>query len=126
MMRTSDEATGIERQLKLEIEELLRRSKSSEELVDSLHTICDPHGRVEGITVSCGGFFPHRLVCMIRVSSEREAADLSSLLGVIAGGTADVIFSYELPTDFSCLNELAKSSSACLCFPVVMDLSRSH
>jgi hypothetical protein len=125
MMRSSDELSEFECSVKREIEDLLRRNKSSAELVESLHTLCGPHGGVEGITVSCGGFSPHRLVCMIRMASESEAVELSSVLGVIAGGTADVIFSYELPGDFSCLTDLAKSSSACLCFPVVMDLSRS-
>jgi hypothetical protein len=111
--------------VKREIEEVLRRSKSSAELVETLHAMCDTLGSVEGVTVSCGGLSPHRLVCMIRMGSEAEACELSSRLGVIAGGTADVIFSYELPADFSCLNELARSAASCLCFPVVINFSRS-
>jgi hypothetical protein len=111
--------------VKREIEDVLRRSKSSADLVETLHTICESVGNVQGITVSCGGFSPHRLVCMIRMDGEAQANELSSQLGVIAGGTADVVFSYELPGDFSCLNELARSASSCLCFPVVMNLDRS-
>ena len=111
--------------VKRDIEDVLRRSKSSAQLVEALHAMCDSLGSVEGVTVSCGGFSPHRLVCMIRMGSEAEACELSSQLGVIAGGTSDVIFSYELPGDFSCLNELARSASSCLCFPVVMSLSHS-
>ena len=100
-----------------DIHELLQSASSSAELVDRLRALCDQLGTVEGITVSCGGFLPHRLVCMIRMGSEEQASELSQRLGVVPGGTADVVFSYELPAHFACLGELKQSASSCLCFP---------
>jgi hypothetical protein len=110
--------------LKRDIEERLKRGKSAAEVVNALREICGVDGEIEAITVSCGGFSPHRLVCMLRMQDEEQATCACARLGVIASGTADVIFSYELPRDFACRASLARSASSCLCFPVVDSQAR--
>lgn len=82
-----------------EVKELFQSAKSEQELLDVVHTLCDPYGSIVKTDILWSAL-PRQIMCLVEMPDMQSAHTVASRCGTMTFGQRHVVFKYEASANF--------------------------